>query len=222
MIRDLRSPQSIHREEWLRYLQVKGGPDAGLAARMAEAERMLLQAAQIRGTYRVVPRGEAAAEGFSITKHLEGCSRVAVMAVTIGNGIDALIRRYEITSMPMAMIADTGASVLAGQAADLFEQAMIGEIREKMPEEDGPVFFTARFSPGYGDYPLRCQKDILNCVDAGRRIGLTLTSENMMIPCKSITALVGIADHPVTGRLATCEECVLRDKCTLRRQGEHC
>ena len=53
-------------------------------------------------------------------------------------------------------------------------------------------------------------------------IRVTLTPGNMMVPSKSITAIVGLADHPVMGRLATCGECVLREKCTLWRQGKHC
>ena len=44
----------------------------------------------------------------------------------------------------------------------------------------------------------------------------------MGVPRKSVTALIGISDHPVTGRLATCGECVLREKCTLRKEGKFC
>lgn len=43
-----------------------------------------------------------------------------------------------------------------------------------------------------------------------------------MIPRKSITAVLGISDHPVKGKLATCNECVLRDKCELRKEGGFC
>lgn len=166
-------------------------------------------------------RGElesTAMEGMSIEKHLEGCDRVAVLAVTIGAEIDQLIARTQVTDMALAVVMDAGASVLAEQAADSAEAVMKEELAEKLPG----TFFTARFSPGYGDYPVRYQREILRSADAGRRIGLTLTAGDMMVPHKSITALVGLADDPVSGRLATCDECVLRDKCGLRRAGRHC
>ena len=81
---------------------------------------------------------------------------------------------------------------------------------------------TSRFSPGYGDYPLEYQQNVIQYVDGPRKIGLNVTENHLMIPRKSVTALMGIADHPVTGRLATCGECILREKCTLRSEGKHC
>ena len=179
---------------------------------------MLLQAASPRAIYRVMDRAVIVTEGFSIQKHLEGCSRAAVLAVTIGAGIDQLITRTQLTSMALAVVLDAGASVLVEQAADAAEQIMKSELAEKLPG----MFVTTRFSPGYGDYPLRCQREILQYADAPRKIGVTLTAGDMMVPHKSVTALVGLADHPVTGRLAPCSECVLRGECTFLKEGRHC
>ena len=227
---NIKLTEKIDRELWLRYLQVDAGKVSPAAAdgsdesnkvlfhQMDEAEKLLLQAADIRWIYRVIDIGQLPAEGISIRKHLEGCHAAAIMAVTIGSGIDELIRRYEITSMAMAMVLDTGASVLAEMAADAAEREMKTQLAEKMPA----CFCTDRFSPGYGDYPIRFQREILRAADAGRKIGITLTAGDMMVPHKSITSVTGIADHPVKGRLATCDECLLREKCELRRQGKHC
>jgi cobalamin-dependent methionine synthase I len=49
-----------------------------------------------------------------------------------------------------------------------------------------------RFSPGYGDLSLSVQSDLLNVLDARRNIGLTLSDSLMMIPQKSVTAIVGL------------------------------
>ena len=108
--------------------------------------------------------------------------------------------------------------MLVDQAADAAEQS----IRDEIADREETIYFTSRFSPGYGDYPITHQRDMLAYLDAARKIGLTLTSADMLVPTKSITAVVGLADHPVTGRLATCGECILRDKCDLWRRGEHC
>ena len=51
---------------------------------------------------------------------------------------------------------------------------------------------TRRFSPGYGDMPIEIQVDILQLLDASRRLGMVLTESNLMIPTKSITALIGM------------------------------
>ena len=215
---NIKLPEQINRENWLRYLQVKGEPNERLARQMDEAEKLLLETAQPRGIYRVLNREDLATEGISIEKHLEGCDKVAIMAVTIGSGVDALIRRYELADIAMAMVIDTGASALAEQVGE----SATKEMTEELAGRNADIYFTPGFSPGYGDYPVTHQGQILEYVDAARKTGITLTPGNMMVPAKSITSIVGIADHPVTGRLATCEECVLRDKCDLWREGKHC
>lgn len=205
--------QPIDREKWLMYLGVKGEPDDRLVADLDRAEDVLRREAHIKGIYKVMLREDVKTSGFSVTKHLEGCHKVAVMAVTLGIGVDNLIRNKQITDMAFAVILDCGASLLIESACDVFEQ----EIRESVGG-----FTTSRFSPGYGDYPLEHQEDVLRYVDASRKVGINATENSLLIPRKSVTALIGIADHPVTGRLATCGECVLKDKCTLRKEGKHC
>ena len=49
-----------------------------------------------------------------------------------------------------------------------------------------------RFSPGYGDLPLECQKDIFAVISPEKHIGLTLTDSMLMSPSKSVTAIVGL------------------------------
>jgi hypothetical protein len=49
-----------------------------------------------------------------------------------------------------------------------------------------------RFSPGYGDFSIEHQKSILRVLDAYKNVGVTLTDGLMMIPSKSVTAIVGI------------------------------
>lgn len=211
-------PEIIDRAQWLQLLHVAGTPGQRLDIQMEAAQEQLRAAAQPRGIYRIMNRADIPAEGFSIEKHLEGCGKAAVLAVTLGSEIDRLIARAQIKSMAEAVVLDAGASVLAEQAADRAEEILKEELAIKLPG----LFATPRFSPGYGDYPIRYQREILTLADAHRKIGITLTGGSIMIPRKSITALIGLSEHPVSGRLATCEECVLREKCTLRREGKHC
>ena len=242
--------KKINRSEWLKLLHVReeypdwerlslidGSPAQQLARQMDAAEKQLLDAVRPRGIYRVVERSQIHAEGVSIAKHLEGCDQVAALAVTSGSGIDDLIRRAQIGNIAQAVVLDTGASVLAEQIADAAEETIRREIlgQDSGCQDgsclDGPscgsspseqLWMTSRFSPGYGDLPLGYQRDLLALTDAPRKIGLMLTSGNIMVPRKSITALIGLADHPVTGRLASCNECVLRADCPFIKEGRHC
>ncbi len=204
--------ESISRESWLKALGAESA-DAKLAEALDEAEKLLFAAAKPKAIYRVMERADIRVSGFSLEKHLEGCHKVIVMALTLGIGVDNAIRKMQITDMALAVIMDSGASVLTDSLCDKFEEY----IRENV---DG--YITSRFSPGYGDSPLTMQKDIIAYVDGQRKIGLNVTGSSLMIPRKSVTALMGVADHPVTGRLATCGECVLREKCTLRKEGKFC
>lgn len=219
----------ICRDSWLSALHVKGGADAQLSGQLDEAERLLVVAAKPKATYRIMPRRDVKTEGASIEKHLEGCHTVVVMAATLGIGVDNLLRKMQITDMAMAVMIDSGASVLIEQLCNEFEAQIRKRLFNASDDEEEidtgkvqPKFMTSRFSPGYGDYPITEQTRITGYLDTSRQIGLNVTSDSLMIPRKSITALIGIADHPVTGKLATCNECVLKEKCTLRKEGKFC
>lgn len=205
--------EHVSRKEWLRYLHVEGDADDSLEAQLEAAEKMLRHAARPKAVYRVMDITDVPQDGFSVKKHLEGCDRVAVMALTLGIGVDNLIKKTQVTDMAMAVIIDSGASVLVDQ--------LCGEY-EKMIDSAVDGYLTPRFSPGYGDFPVETQSDIIKCVDGQRKIGLNVTADSLMIPRKSVTALIGIADHPVKGRLATCGECVLAEKCILKKEGKFC
>ena len=59
-------------------------------------------------------------------------------------------------------------------------------------------------------------------LDTARRAGLCVTENDLMTPRKSVTALLGLSDHPVKGRLAGCGHCVLNTRCEYRKRGKTC
>ena len=154
--------------------------------------------------------------GQDIALHLEHCSQAVFLAVTLGTQLDALIRRAEAMDMASAVVMDAAASVAVEQAAQQAEE----ELRQTLAEQG--LYLTGRYSPGYGDFSLAVQKDVLRLTDAGRRIGLTVTPSNIMTPRKSITAVLGIAEIPVQGHLAGCAHCVLQKTCIFRKRGKRC
>ena len=65
--------------------------------------------------------------------------------------------------------------------------------------------------------PLAQSAQILTVLDAPRRIGLTLSSSGLMLPRKSVTAVMGVSREPVARRPSGCEACSARETCALRR-----
>ena len=95
---------------------------------------------------------------------------------------------------------------------DAREEALRGELAVQ------GRYLTDRFSPGYGDMPLAQTREICEVLGAQRAIGLTVSAGGVMIPRKSVTAILGISDVPVARRPAGCEGCAARETCALRRR----
>lgn len=152
-------------------------------------------------------------ESKSLLKNLAGCEKVIIFAATLGTGVDHLIRRYEKIQMSRAVVLQAAAAAWIEEFCNR-KNRMLKEAYEK----EG-WFLRPRFSPGYGDFPLECQQSILTVLEAGKRIGLTLTDSMLMAPSKSVSAVIGVGRQPVNCRLEGCESCDKSD-CQFRRSKE--
>ena len=123
-------------------------------------------------------------ESEGLLKLTEGCSSVLLCAMTLGAEVDRLITRQTARSSAEGFIADGVASAMAEALAEY-----VSRVARQMY-----ISVTGRFSPGYGDLPLRVSEQILGLVDAQRRLGIKMASGGLMIPKKSITAIIGIKD----------------------------
>lgn len=146
----------------------------------------------------------------SLLKNLGGCARVLVMAATLGTGVDRLLLKYGKLFMARAVVMQAAAAALIEEVCDRNFESWRKEYEEK------GLYLRPRFSPGYGDFPLSVQKDLLGGLEAGKRLGITLTEGGLMMPSKSVTAVIGIS--PVKGfcRTEGCEACEKKD-CPYRR-----
>lgn len=124
-----------------------------------------------------------------IQKLLTGSSSCLLIAGTLGVPLDQKMRYYSRFDMTRYVIMDAAASALIEETCDT--------LQESLPFSP----YTFRFSPGYGDVPLSLQKQLLQVLDAGRRIGLTLTPNMLMTPQKSISGIVGIGKGSQSGEL---------------------
>lgn len=162
---------------------------------------------------------DLALKGKDIKNHLKGCGDCAVLAATLGINADNLIRITQSISMSEAVVLDACAVEFIEKVCD----NICNEIENSLKKADGELKITSRFSAGYGDLGIEIQPDILRIVDAQRKIGLTVTESNIMIPRKSVTAIVGIykgnrESKPQKG----CGRCTLKDSCMYRKKGAVC
>ena len=86
-----------------------------------------------------------------------------------------------------------------------------GKMEEEMAKEG--LYLRPRFSPGYGDFSIGHQEEILRMLDAAKTIGLTMTAGGMLTPMKSVTAVIGLS-RPC--HIKGCEACEKTD-CVYRR-----
>lgn len=152
--------------------------------------------------------------GNDIREHLNGCSQVEVIAATLGIQADNLIRQYESTDLTRSLVLDACATQLIEQYCDGIEEYVCRE-----SSRHGLVA-VPRFSPGYGDLPLDVQPRFLALLDAGKKIGLTCTDSFIMLPRKSVTALIGLTGDgkiPQSARTA-CNNCPVNLTCKFRKR----
>lgn len=152
--------------------------------------------------------------GEDLKRHLTGCRRAAVFCATLGAEIDTLIRRAEQRDMSRALTLDCCASAAVEELCDQIEL----ELQGRFPG----CFFPYRFSPGYGDLPLEVQGELLELLDAPRRVGLCANESSLLTPRKSVTAILGISENELEATHRSCLGCPAREGCQYRKAGGHC
>ena len=216
----LEKPAAVDTAQAARYFGARGEPDEKTMALLEQCAAPLLAAATPRAV-RLEADVDALADagilrGGDVMRHLEGCPQAVLLAVTLGPGVDAQIRRAGVGDIAAGVASDALGSALAEQAAEAAE----AELRQWAAREG--KYLTGRFSPGYGDWDITVQPLVAAALDTVRRAGLCVTDTNLMTPRKSVTAILGLSDHPVKGKLAGCGHCVLRTRCEYRKRGKTC
>lgn len=219
----------VSRDEVLRYLGYRGQAlSAELDDRIAAVTERCVTLARPRASLASFPVRRVTAElvelegctlrltGRDIAAHVADATEVVLFAATLGADIDRELRRLSLVDTLEQVLFDAVATALAERTAD----AANARIRAYAADRD--AFTSWRFSPGYGDLPLSVQRDFLAALDATRQLGITLTPSNLMVPTKSVTAIVGIHATPQPGLESSCSVCSLAEFCTIRQTGRTC
>ncbi|MCI8483651.1 MAG: Vitamin B12 dependent methionine synthase activation subunit [Lachnospiraceae bacterium] len=211
----------VDRAETLRYLGYQGQEmDSQIEELLEDTARELEQNSlpkSISQEYDCKVKGDQIVLGGMIITsaklagNLRGCRRAVLLAATIGRSADLMIKRYSVTNMAKAAIVQAAGASYIESYVDELEERIRREAKER------GLYLRPRFSPGYGDFALEYQKDIFAMLECGKRIGLTLTEGNLMMPSKSVTAVIGLSEEKRTScQRQTCEQCE-KENCEFRK-----
>lgn len=123
----------------------------------------------------------------SISKFLKDSSELFLIGVTVGKAIiDYRDKLMKEDGLFTSVIIDATASETVESLAEWLHQYLASLIQKQ-----GLKVTKNRFSPGYGDMDLSNQKSIFDVLELNK-IGIFLSSNFIMNPEKSITAIIGI------------------------------
>ena len=118
---------------------------------------------------------------------LEG-AEVIFLCGTIGAEFDAWQRRLSVLSAADALLSQQ----IGLDAVEKVMDEVENEVKVKVEGEG--LKLRPRRSPGYGDLPLELSREIINSLDATKRIGVSITDSNLLVPSKSVTAICEIEE----------------------------
>ena len=132
--------------------------------------------------------GDAEIKSKDLSKNLKGCSEVFIFGATIGIGTDRLIAKAKITNMTKAAVYQA----VGAEFIEAYCNIINRNVKEKVALE-GKVT-APRFSPGYGDFNINYQEKIFEMLNLTKHAGISLTDNMIMVPSKSVTAVIGVKE----------------------------
>ena len=179
------------RKEALRYSQIKNN-DAELLKLFEECVRETKDKFTYKICYKTLPIkifenicdfNLFSVKSKDLSVNLKNCNSVLIFSATVGTEIDRLIIKY-------SQLSPTKALIMQGLGTERIE-SLCNLFCEDFANQNG-VTLKPRFSPGYGDLPVKIQKELFSILGCTKNIGVSLTNSFLMTPSKSVTAFVGI------------------------------
>lgn len=209
--------EELPEQQIYRYMGLGGSAcDAELAATIRQTMLEFLPMVQCKVCYCVVPltihENEINCSLFSLrskdlARNLQDCTFAVLFAATLGMAVERQRRRAAVISPVKALVLDAMGSVAIEACCNRFS----AHIAKQFPDYKA----RPRFSPGYGDFPLETQSELLSVLDAARTIGVTLSEGMLMIPQKSVSAVMGFGKQGCD-TVGECDDCN-KEHCEFRR-----
>ncbi len=194
----------VRRREIYRYMGMKE-EDAGESLRALVEEQLirLLNQIRVRSFYQIFPLSLQEGERTEIElgplhivsrdlgRNLRGCTSAALFGATLGMEADRLLYRLGLTAVGEAVVTDA----CAAEVLEVVCDEVCGELAA-LAKQNGERI-RPRYSPGFGDFTLAYQAELLKTLELPKRLGVSLTAGGMLTPTKTVTAVVGFlpAEH---------------------------
>ena len=195
-------PFTIEEERVLREMRIakisglEDMPEKNIARYIKKAIELgysLIEAKSVYRTFRVVkadngPPGVKGSDGLFFGKKIASlineCDYVSLLLTTIGSALPDRATEIQKNEPTDAYYLEHVGGWMADYLAD--------RVDERIERECGKHGYkrTMRYSPGYGDWTLEAQPELLRLVEA-EKVGVTLTDTLIMIPRKSVSAAIG-------------------------------
>ena len=189
-------PEDLRRREIYRYLRLEGNaPDAATSADVERNLKRLEGAISLRHVASLRPvtkeKGAIVFGDFStssavLQKNMKTSEYALLFAMTLGPTVDRLISRLLITSKADAFIADACCAEYLESCANGY----CARVRDEAAAHG--LVAHPRFSPGFADFGLEFQWPLIRSLQADKKMHIALTQGNMLVPTKTITALMGL------------------------------
>lgn len=131
-------------------------------------------------------------KGEKIREHLLGSDKGYLILATLGLNIHRKINYYSYIDLTRSVIMDFAANVIL--------EARLDEVCENLGGELRP-----RFSPGYYDLDLEIQRELVDFLE-GDKIGVYVNAQSILIPRKSVTAIVARGKSESQSACRACEK----------------
>lgn len=142
---------------------------------------------------------------------LDDCNECIIMSVTLGLDVEKEIKKYSYLELTKSIIIDACATTAIEEACDLIQNNMEEELNNQ------GKYITMRYSPGYGDLSIEANKEIINVLNSTKEIGLTITESGIMIPRKSVVAIIGITSSREDKVKKSCLNCLNYETCKYKK-----
>ena len=227
---------ALSRSEMLRYLGYSGQElDQDLQQRIEDAAAGVVADARICGVRRVFSVDASALDeqgdpciafentcvrlrGRDIFRHLKDARYAALICCTLGMQTERRMRELAARDPLDATLYDAACSALVEGAVDMLDES----VQQRASSHGFKTNW--RFSCGYGDCPLEAQPSLLAALNAGRLCGVSATPGCLLLPSKSVTAMIGLFEGEVrdADSRPNCSICRLRTSCAFRAHQTTC
>ena len=232
MIRNIKNLLQIDKNEVLRYLQYK---NQNLSDNIKEEidkcinrTKEIINPRYICRTYSIEKQdiynnkivylkdSNIKFESDDIYKLFDKCDECILISATLGLEIEKEIRKLTYTNLSKGLIVDACATTAIEEVCDI----VLYNIEKELLKENKSI--TMRYSPGYGDLSIEKNIDIINVLNSQKEIGLTVTDSGIMIPRKSVVALIGVSKKGIKREKKSCDNCSNKHNCKYKKEAKIC